>query len=72
MLGRAGVTQLLAQLGEGITRRLWRNWALKNLCGRHAVAGIGATAFLQQQQLKLLVSGAGLLRTPVDLSWNSL
>lgn len=61
-----GLHRLPGGLCQEICRRFRSHGALEDLGSRHAVAGIGAASLPQQEQLELLVGGAGLLDAPVD------
>lgn len=57
---------------EGLSWEFRGDGALENLCSRHAVAGVGPAAFLQQQEFEFLVGSGGLLGAAVDWHGRSL
>lgn len=62
----------LGGLSQEFAWCLGQDGTLEDLGRRHAVAGIRAAAFLEQQQLKLLVGRVGLFGISVDEAWGPL
>lgn len=61
-----GILPALRGLYRQLPRGFGQDGTLEDLGGRHAVAGVGATAFLEEQQLKLFIGGVGLLGVAID------
>lgn len=60
------IIRALRGLPGKLPRGFGQDGTLQDLSGRHAVTGIRATAFLEEQQFKLFVGSVGLLGIPVD------
>lgn len=61
-----GLLGALGGLGGELPGRLGQDGALEDLRSRHAVAGIGAAALLEEQELKLFIRRVGLFGVSVD------